>query len=175
MTAVNGAPDSGLRIEVLGPVRAVHGGRELASGPPLRQAVLAVLALRANHPVSRDEIIDAVWGDAPPASAANNLHIYISALRRDLASGPEGGAAATRILPGGRSGYLLRLAPGQLDVAEFEEHLNRARARVADGERRAGTDPDHRPRPVARCARFTQPGVERQGWSIDRSGAPAYR
>ncbi|OLB65511.1 MAG: hypothetical protein AUI10_06425 [Actinobacteria bacterium 13_2_20CM_2_72_6] len=133
MVAVHGAVNSRLRIEVLGPVRALRDGRELALGPPLRQAVLATLALRANHPVYRDELIDAVWGEAAPASAANNLHIYISALRRELASGP-GSDDEARILPVGRSGYLLRLAPEQLDVTEFEEHLSRARSRFGDGE-----------------------------------------
>src|SRR2546430_950067 len=137
MVAVHGAVNSRLRIEVLGPVRALRGGRELALGPPLRQAVLATLALRANHPVYRDELIDAVWGEAAPASAANNLHIYISALRRELASGP-GSDDEARILPVGRSGYLLRLAPEQLDVTEFEEHLSRARSRFGDGEPAAG-------------------------------------
>jgi DNA-binding SARP family transcriptional activator len=137
MVAVNGAPDSQLRIELLGPVRAWLGGRELALGPPLRRAVLAVLALRANHTVPRDEIIDAVWGDTPPASAANNVQIYVSAIRRMLASGVDGGTAVAQILRGDRSGYLLRLEPGQLDVAEFEDHLRRARSGQAGGEREA--------------------------------------
>src|SRR5256886_13089248 len=140
MVAVNGTLDSRLRIEVLGPVRAFRGERDLALGPPLQQAVLAVLALRANHPVSRDEIIDAVWGDTPPASAANSLHIYIGAIRRALVPGWNGGTTAPQILRGSRSGYLLRLESGQLDAAEFDDHLHRARSRLAGGEQAAALD-----------------------------------
>src|SRR2546430_16839356 len=104
MVAVHGAVNSRLRIEVLGPVRALRDGRELALGPPLRQAVLATLALRANHPVYRDELIDAVWGEAAPASAANNLHIYISSLRLELASG-DGSGHEGRVRVVGRARY----------------------------------------------------------------------
>ena len=77
MITADAVPTANLRVELLGPVRAWRGDRELALGPPRRRAVLAVLALRPGEAVSRDEIIDAVWGDAPPASAANNVHVYI--------------------------------------------------------------------------------------------------
>src|SRR2546430_13856289 len=117
MVAVNGTLDSRLRIEVLGPVRAFRGERELALGPPLQQAVLAVLALRANHPVSRDEIIDAVWGDTPPASAANSLHIYIGAIRRALVPGWNGGTTAPQIPRGSPAGHPLRPGARQPDAA----------------------------------------------------------
>jgi DNA-binding SARP family transcriptional activator len=120
-----------LRVELLGPVRAWYGGRELDLGPPRRQAVLAVLALRAGGPVSRNELIDAVWGESPPASAVNNLHIYIGALRRALGGGR---AAAGELLRGGRSGYQLSLAPGQLDVTGFDGYVQRARRHRVAGD-----------------------------------------
>jgi DNA-binding SARP family transcriptional activator/tetratricopeptide (TPR) repeat protein len=128
----NGQPVSRLRVELLGPVRAWYGDRELALGPPLRQAVLAVLALRANRTVSRDEIIDAVWGGAAPASAANNLHIYVAAIRRLLSGSVD--IPRTASVGSGRWGYLLRLEPGQLDVAEFDRHLGSARSHLAGGQ-----------------------------------------
>jgi DNA-binding winged helix-turn-helix (wHTH) protein len=46
--------------------------------------VLALLAVRANLVVSRDEIIDGVWGDRPPASAVNGVHVHVGALRQAL-------------------------------------------------------------------------------------------
>jgi DNA-binding SARP family transcriptional activator len=108
-----------VRIDVLGEVRAYDGdGVELLLGPPRRQAVLAVLALRANHVVPRDEIVDAVWGDEPPTSAAGNVYVYVNALRQVLGPG---------LLVSDRAGYVLRIAPGHLDVAEFEERLRTAR------------------------------------------------
>jgi DNA-binding SARP family transcriptional activator/tetratricopeptide (TPR) repeat protein len=108
-----------VRIDVLGEVRAYDGdGVELLLGPPRRQAVLTVLALRANHVVPRDEIVDAVWGDEPPASAAGNVYVYINALRQVLGPG---------VLVSDRAGYALRIAPGHLDVEEFEDRLRGAR------------------------------------------------
>src|SRR5690349_11897053 len=102
-----------LRIEVLGPIRAWRDGTPLALGPPRRQAVLALLALRANRPVTRDEIVDAVWGENPPASAVNNVHIYISGLRHLLEPARPAGVSNC-VLVGGRSGYQLQLAPDEL-------------------------------------------------------------
>src|SRR5256885_7486565 len=86
--------DGNLRIEVLGPIRAWRDGKPLVLGPPRRQAVLALLALRANGAVTRDEIIDAVWGESPPTSAGHKVHIYNSGLRHLL--GPAPGAGVSR-------------------------------------------------------------------------------
>lgn len=108
-----------MRIDVLGEVRAYDGdGAPLVLGPPRRQAVLVALALRANHVVPRDEIVDAVWGDEPPTSAAGNVYVYVNALRQVLGPG---------VLVSDRAGYVLRIAPGRLDAEEFEERLRAAR------------------------------------------------
>jgi DNA-binding SARP family transcriptional activator len=118
-----------VRVEVLGRVRAWRDGQELSLGPPRQRAVLAVLALRANHVVSRDEIVDAVWGDRPPASAVNGVHLYVSALRRVLADERPG-----RLLAGSGPGYVLRLEPDRLDLAVAGGHLDRARRLAAAGD-----------------------------------------
>src|SRR4051812_33986871 len=78
-----------LRVGVLGPVsawRSVPGGTdlELALGQPRQQAVLGMLALRANRVVSRADLIDAVWGEQPPASAEGGIYTYVAGLRRVL-------------------------------------------------------------------------------------------
>jgi DNA-binding SARP family transcriptional activator/tetratricopeptide (TPR) repeat protein len=125
--------DRNLRIEVLGPIRVWRGDQPLALGPPRRQAVLALLALRANRSVTRDEIVDAVWGENPPTSAANNVHIYIGGLR-DLLEPARRAGVSNRVLVGGRSGYQLQLGPAELDLTEFEEHLRAATRLAGDGE-----------------------------------------
>ena len=56
-----------LRVGVLGPVRAWLADQELPPGPPRQQAVLGMLAMRASRVVSRDELVDAVWGQKAPA------------------------------------------------------------------------------------------------------------
>jgi DNA-binding SARP family transcriptional activator len=58
VTADHGRP---LLVSLLGPVRAWRGNRELDLGGPQRQAVLGLLALRANQAVARSELIDGIW------------------------------------------------------------------------------------------------------------------
>src|ERR1700677_3900723 len=70
-----------LRVGVLGPVTVWLDGREHAAGQPRQLAVLGVLAPRAHRVVSRGELIDAVWGDKPPASAEGSIYTYVSGLR----------------------------------------------------------------------------------------------
>src|SRR5580692_10886201 len=129
-----------LRVGVLGPVTVWREGHELAAGQPRQLAVLGVLASRANRVVSRGELVDAVWGDQPPASAENGIYTYVAGLRRVLEPGgqdrgpgrPRRGASLVLVSSGG--GYLLRLAPGGLDAAHFEECLGRSRGLHAAGD-----------------------------------------
>src|SRR6266542_887554 len=116
-----------VRIEVLGRVRVWRGDQELRVGPPRQQAVLSVLALRANHAVSRDEIVDAVWGDRPPASAVNGVHLYIGALRQILE-------------PERRRGDTRRLLAGIRSVDLLRERLQTAQQRSAAGELAGAVD-----------------------------------
>ena len=71
-----------LRVGVLGPVTAWYGDQELHVGQPRQQAVLGILAMRANRVISRGELVDAVWGQGPPASAEGGIYTYVAGLRR---------------------------------------------------------------------------------------------
>lgn len=114
-----------LRVSLLGALAATLDGQELTLGPPRQRAVLAVLALRANHVVSRSELIDAVWGDEPPASADNGIHTYVAGLRRLFEPG-RASRAPSSVLLSTDSGYLLRLPPGSSDAALFRTYLDEA-------------------------------------------------
>src|SRR5215510_6524118 len=90
-----------LRVEALGAVRAWLTDRELALGAPRQRAVLAVLALRANQPVTRDRLIDAIWGYEPPAAATNVVHTYVRGCGGYwIRGGPAGRAPASCRQPG---------------------------------------------------------------------------
>ena len=124
------AEHEGMDLRLLGPVRAWRDEAELPLGSARRAAVLAVLALHAGHAVSRQQLVTALWGDEPPASATGNVYTYVSTLRKRLL---EGGVerAVIRTQP---PGYLAELNPGELDSSTFENLVADAR------QRRAGND-----------------------------------
>ncbi|WP_309117277.1 BTAD domain-containing putative transcriptional regulator [Saccharothrix sp.] len=108
-----------LRFEVLGLLRVVRGGREVDLGAAKQRAVLAVLLLARNTPVSRDHIIEAVWGDAAPTSAVNLVQTYVAGLRRALEPSRARRAPAETLTSVG-DGYLLRVDPSAVDLDAFE-------------------------------------------------------
>jgi DNA-binding SARP family transcriptional activator len=117
-----------LEIKVLGTVDACIDGRSLALGGSKQRAVLAMLALRANRTVSADELIDGLWGDRPPRSAAKNIQLYVSRLRKALGRD----ASEARILTRGK-GYELQLPEDAVDAARFEHLVERARRESEHG------------------------------------------
>jgi DNA-binding SARP family transcriptional activator len=127
------SPHEPLRVSVLGPLRAWYGDDELNLGPARQRALFAVLVASANRLVSRDEIIEAVWGAAAPATAPGSVYTYISGLRRALGSGPDRRPAAD-VLTSGPSGYSLQISPGHLDGDRFAELCARAEEQQAAGD-----------------------------------------
>ena len=86
---------------------------ELPVPPPMPRALLGMLALRPGSAVPVDEIIDGLWGDAPPESARNVVQVYVSSLRKTL---------GRDMIGSGPGGYRLGAA-ARVDVAEFEQGL----------------------------------------------------
>ncbi len=105
-------------------------------GQPRQQAVLGILAMRANRVISRGELVDAVWGQDPPASAEGGIYTYVAGLRRIIEPNrsPRGPG---RVLVSSGAGYVLHLVPGQPDAVSFEQHLGRAR-QLRKGDDRNG-------------------------------------
>src|SRR3954470_3195976 len=112
-------------FRILGPVQVVAGSGavDLASGR--QTALLSRLVINGNEVVSRDRLIDALWGEQPPPTAANALQVHVHALRRLL--GPE------RIALEG-PGYRLCLEPGELDLERFELLAAGGRSELARGD-----------------------------------------
>ena len=111
-----------------------------------RRALLAVLLLHHRDAVvSAERLIDELWGDDPPATAAKGLQVHVSELRRALGDGQP---IVTR-----PTGYAIELAPGALDLDQFERHLDEARRLRAAGDLRAARGrPARRARAVPRGA-----------------------
>jgi len=117
------------RYSLLGPVRVWHNGRELDPGSPQQCAVLALLLLANGRPVTIEQLVTELWGDAAPAAARPTARTYVSRLRRLLS-----GTGAQSIIQSSRTGYLLPISPGELDLAEFSELVRDSRAALEVGD-----------------------------------------
>lgn len=119
-----------MEYRVLGPLEARSNGRALDLGGPKQRAVLAVLLLHANEVVSVDALIDAIWGENAPETAAGAIHGSVSRLRKALE--PEG--APYEILRTHPPGYTLAVAPAELDRERFSRLAAEGRAALARGD-----------------------------------------
>ena len=115
-------------FRVLGPIQVTgdSGPVELTSGKQV--ALLACLLIARGEVVSRDRLIDALWGEQPPASAVNSLQVHVHGLRQRL-----GGERIEHDGPG----YRLRLEPGELDLDLFDQRVERGRAELEGAEAEA--------------------------------------
>jgi DNA-binding SARP family transcriptional activator len=105
-------------FRLLGPLEVFEHERSLALGGVKQRSLLALLLLQRGGLVSTDLLIDQLWGNSPPATAGKSVQVYVSRLRKLLGEG--------RLSTHGR-GYVLRVDPGELDLARFEELAGEAR------------------------------------------------
>src|SRR5215208_6137604 len=118
-----------MEFRVLGPLEVSHEGKQVQLGSRKQRAVLAILLLRANQPVSPDVLIDELWGERPPPSAAHTLQAYVSRLRRSFrAAGVEDDRLLTRA-----AGYVLRVEFGELGLHRVEQLAEDGRRALSAG------------------------------------------
>lgn len=116
-----------IEFRILGPLEARVAQRVLALGGTKPRSALAVLLLHANQVVSKDRLIDELWGARPPTTAATALQVHISNLRKTLNAG--GDVLLTR-----PPGYMLALEPDQLDLERFERLTAEGSRALSDGD-----------------------------------------
>src|SRR5215217_4845124 len=124
-------------FRILGPLEVDQAGRQLALEGRQQRALLALLLLHANEVVPVDTITDELWAETPPPSATRSVHALVSRLRRLLEDEPSarnGGEGDSGVLLTRSHGYLLRVAPGELDLDRFESLLGRGRNALAAGQ-----------------------------------------
>ncbi|WP_199041723.1 tetratricopeptide repeat protein [Glycomyces salinus] len=125
------AARKGTTLGVLGPLTVWRDGVPVPLNSPKQNAILLRLALTAGEVVGRDQLMDLLWGEKPPASAANLLHTYIGRLRRLLQPDPD----SERVLVTEAGGYRLSVAPDRLDLAQFRDLASRG-AEASDPHQR---------------------------------------
>ncbi len=113
-----------MEFRILGPLEVLEDGRPVELAGRRQRAVLALLLLHANEVVSSDRLIDGLWGERPPATAAKVLQNAVSQLRRSLGEN----VIVTRA-----PGYLLHVEPDAIDARRFESLLADGRRTLAEG------------------------------------------
>lgn len=136
-------PAVAIEYRLLGSLEALERGRPLALGAPRQRAVLAWLLLHANEVVLVSRLIDQLWREEPPETAANILQGYVSDLRKVLGRGSIETVG---------HGYVLRADVSAIDLHRFEalsdegiEALEDDRPREAAEILRRGLDLWHGP------------------------------
>src|SRR4051812_11601198 len=117
----------GVFFRLLGPLEVADEARPVQFGEGRQRVVLVLLLLHRNEPISSDRLIDALWGESPPPTAAKVLQNYVGRLRRSL-----GDREGHRLQTHGR-GYALRVEDGELDVDRFERLLREGGDALAGG------------------------------------------
>jgi len=100
-------------------------GEPLQLGGAKRRALLALLLLRPGEVLPRERLIDGLWGESPPDTAANAVQVHIHGLRKLL--------GADRVTTHGTS-YSVRVDPGELDLQRFEELVGRGNDALGRGD-----------------------------------------
>jgi WD40 repeat protein/DNA-binding SARP family transcriptional activator len=125
-----------MRFGVLGPLEVIAEDGPVRLGGQKQRILLALLLTRPNQVVSVDALVQGLWAEDPPRSADKTLQSYVVHLRRVLEPGRPRGSAGT-VLVTREPGYLLRVAPGELDAARFEELASRGRRLLGAGAAQA--------------------------------------
>jgi DNA-binding SARP family transcriptional activator len=122
-----------LEFGILGPLEVVgKAGAAVRLGGPRQRATLAILLLHSNSVVSVDDLADALYAGAAPVTAVTQVQRQISELRKAVGS--------ESVIETRPPGYLIRLAPDQLDLHRFERLTGEASQALADGEVQPAAD-----------------------------------
>ena len=121
----------GLDFCILGPLEVLDDGRTVPLGGVKQRALLGLLLLHPNETLGTDRLIDELWGERSPASAANALHARVSRLRKTLAD--EDGSGTADLVVTRERGYELRLDPERLDSNRFERLVAAGRSELGAG------------------------------------------
>ncbi|MFD7708260.1 BTAD domain-containing putative transcriptional regulator [Streptomyces sp. NPDC059785] len=130
-----------MKTRVLGPLTVEYNGRSVVPTAGKPRQILALLALRPGRTVPVDTLIEEVWGDAVPRSAATTLQTYILQLRRRIREslGDDPGISPKDVLSTCYGGYRLVPPHEGHDLAEFQDLLTRGTRALEAGDAAAAS------------------------------------
>jgi DNA-binding SARP family transcriptional activator len=108
-----------MEFRILGPLEVVDQGGNVKLGGSKQRSLLALLLLSPNQAISRDRLIDELWGDQPPDTAATAIQVHVSQLRKAL---------GRDVIVTQTPGYLIRVRDGELDLERFERSVAEAQS-----------------------------------------------
>jgi DNA-binding SARP family transcriptional activator len=126
--------EGGISFKLLDGVRAIHNGTDLPIGSPQQQSILALILL-SRGPVSIEQMVDALWDDAVPASAPGVIRTYLSRLRCMLAD-----KTGSELFKRSAGGYVCTVRPGVLDTEILTARLQLAKDLTKKGQPEAAAD-----------------------------------
>ncbi|WP_176985155.1 AfsR/SARP family transcriptional regulator [Asanoa ishikariensis] len=130
-------PRSHCEFKVFGGLGCRRDGAVVDLGPVRQRIILAKLLAAGGDAVSLDTIIDGLWDEQPPASAANQIHRHVGHIRRIFEPDLDVRGTGRYLLPAG-TGYRLTLATEDSDLAMYRELVRRAREALTGGDVMAG-------------------------------------
>jgi basic membrane lipoprotein Med (substrate-binding protein (PBP1-ABC) superfamily)/DNA-binding SARP family transcriptional activator len=124
-----------MEFRVLGALEAGTGSVVADLGPPKQRALLAILVLHVGEIVAVDRLIELLWGEDAPRTAAHSVQIYVSELRKALEP-----IAGRRLIQTRQPGYQLEASADEVDANRFERLVATGLARMEAGDRPAATE-----------------------------------
>lgn len=118
-----------MEFRILGPLEARHVGRDVPLDGCRQHRLLAALLLRSGQVVAVERLVDVLWDDDPPATAKQQIHSAVSALRNALAA-----VTAERVLVTSAAGYLIDTTHASIDADLFLARVAEAHTQATRGE-----------------------------------------
>jgi DNA-binding SARP family transcriptional activator len=122
-----------MEFRILGPLEVLDEGQRVALAGSKQRALLALLLLHRGETLGTERLIDELWGERPPATAAKSVQVLVSRLRKALAR------AGTELIATRERGYELRVEPELVDAQRFERLMGEGRDELAAGHAESAT------------------------------------
>jgi DNA-binding SARP family transcriptional activator/streptogramin lyase len=120
-----------MQFRVLGSLEVIDEDGPVPLGRGKRRSLLALLLIHAREVVSQDRLIEALWGEGPPAAPRTALQVLVSDLRKELGA---------EILFTRGSGYVLAAEPAEVDASEFMRLLEGGKRAFDAGDMRSAEE-----------------------------------